>query len=168
MVGLLRFIGLVNAAVWFGGLVFFTMAERVIYPAPGNQARLALREEPAAPPVMYQTWSDLLFLHWEWDATEIQRTLPPGLFVDTFGGKAYLAVTPFFMNNVRASFLPEIPGTANFMELNVRTYVYDQTGRAGVWFYSLDCNQSLAALLARTFFPSPITTRICTPGNVQK
>lgn len=131
------------------------MAERVIYPAPGNQARLALREEPAAPPVMYQTWSDLLFLHWEWDATEIQRTLPPGLFVDTFGGKAYLAVTPFFMNNVRASFLPEIPGTANFMELNVRTYVYDQTGRAGVWFYSLDCNQSLAALLARTFFSLP-------------
>ena len=26
MVGLLRFIGLVNAAVWFGGLVFFTLA----------------------------------------------------------------------------------------------------------------------------------------------
>ena len=131
------------------------MAERLIYPAPGNHARLALREEPSAPPIMYQTWSDLLFLHWEWDAAEIQRALPPGLFVDTFGGKAYIAVTPFFMKNVRASFLPEIPGTANFMELNVRTYVYDRNGDAGVWFYSLDCNQSLAALLARTFFSLP-------------
>lgn len=131
------------------------MAERLIYPAPALGARLALREEPQAAPLMYQTWAKLLFLHWEWDASEIQRTLPEGLFVDTHGGKAYLGVTPFFMEDVRASFLPPIPGTSDFLELNVRTYVYDRNGQAGAWFYSLDCNQALAVILAKIFFSLP-------------
>lgn len=37
---------------------------------------------------MYQQWRDLLFPHWEYDVAAIQATLPDGLFVDTFGGKA--------------------------------------------------------------------------------
>jgi uncharacterized protein YqjF (DUF2071 family) len=122
---------------------------------PDIDARKALQHEPDAKPVMYQTWSDLLFLHWEWDPSEIQALLPPGLLVDTYGAKAYVAVTPFFMKDVRASFLPPIPGTANFMELNVRTYVYDENGIPGVWFFSLDCNQSLAVLLAKAFYSLP-------------
>ena len=122
---------------------------------PSIEARKTLQQEPLNTPVMYQTWRDLLFLHWEWDPAEIQATLPPGLYVDTYGSKAYVAVTPFFMNDVRASFLPEIPGTANFLELNVRTYVYDRHGTPGVWFYSLDCNQTLAVLLAKAFYSLP-------------
>jgi uncharacterized protein YqjF (DUF2071 family) len=122
---------------------------------PGLEARKALQQEPTGTPVMYQTWSDLLFLHWEWDPAEIQARLPGGLYVDTFGEKAYVAVTPFFMNDVRASFFPEIPGTANFLELNVRTYVYDRNGVPGVWFFSLDCNQNLAVLMARLFYSLP-------------
>ena len=35
------------------------------------------------------------------------------------------------------------------MEVNVRTYVYDQASVPGVWFYSLDANQRLAVALAR-------------------
>src|SRR6476646_9350383 len=72
---------------------------------PNIEARRALQQEPAATPVMYQTWSDLLFLHWEWDPVEIQATLPPGLYVDTYGEKAYVGVIPFRMTDVRASFL---------------------------------------------------------------
>lgn len=132
-----------------------TMTEPLTYRAPSLQARLAMREEPEGAPLMYQTWSNLLFLHWEWDRSEIQKTLPPGLHADTFEGKAYLAVTPFFMKDVRAAVLPPIPGAANFLELNVRTYVYDQTGRPGVWFYSLDCNQRLAVAMARLFYSLP-------------
>lgn len=131
----------------------------VIAPAtiesPTLETRKALQQEPAGKPVMFQTWRDLLFLHWEWDPAEIQKRLPPGLHVDTYGEKAYVAVTPFFMNDVRASFLPEIPGTANFLELNVRTYVYDRNGVPGVWFFSLDCNQNLAVLMARFFYSLP-------------
>lgn len=135
-----------------------TVATTVIEPAvqaPDNEKRLALREEPSVSPVMYQTWRDILFLHWEWDPAEIQASLPPGLYVDTFGAKAYVSVTPFFMNDVRAALLPEIPGTANFLELNVRTYVHDRHGTPGVWFYSLDCNRTLAVLMARVFYSLP-------------
>jgi len=104
---------------------------------------------------MYQQWRDLLFLHWEYPAAAIQETLPEGLFVDTFGGTAYLGIVPFFMRNSRPRFLPAVPGLSNFMELNLRTYVYDRSGIPGVWFYSLDANQPLAVEIARRIFHLP-------------
>lgn len=123
--------------------------------APGLRQRLEACTRPAGKPVMYQRWRDLLFLHWEYPAAAIQETLPDGLFVDTFGGKAYLGIVPFFMENIRPRFLPAVPGLSSFMEVNVRTYVYDRAGVPGVWFYSLDANQRLAVALARRFFHLP-------------
>ena len=104
---------------------------------------------------MYQSWRDLLFLHWEWDGDEIQRTLPPGLHVDRFEGRCFLGVVPFEMRGVRPRFLPAVPGLSNFLELNLRTYVHDERGLPGVWFYSLDANQRLAVMLARLLFSLP-------------
>ncbi len=104
---------------------------------------------------MYQRWQDLLFLHWSYPAHSIQATLPEGLFVDTFGGSAYLGVVPFFMRGIRPRFLPAVPGLSDFMELNLRTYVHDRAGVPGVWFYSLDANQWLAVHIARRFFHLP-------------
>lgn len=104
---------------------------------------------------MHQRWAKLIFLHWRWDAAEIQRTLPSGLFVDTFQGDAWLAIVPFYMRGIRPRFCPPVPGISDFLELNVRTYVHDEQGRPGVWFYSLDCNQPLAVWTARTFFHLP-------------
>jgi uncharacterized protein len=97
-------------------------------------------------------WQRLLFLHWSWDAREIQSTLPAGLFVDTFEGKAWLAIVPFFMRRVHPAGLPCLPWLSDFLELNVRTYVHDAAGLPGVWFYSLVCNQPLAVELARRCF----------------
>jgi uncharacterized protein YqjF (DUF2071 family) len=104
---------------------------------------------------MYQRWRDLLFLHWEYPAGAIQATLPDGLFVDTFGGRAYLGVVPFFMQGIRPRFLPPVPGISDFLELNLRTYVHGRAGVPGVWFYSLDANQWLAVKIARRFFHLP-------------
>ncbi len=104
---------------------------------------------------MWQRWERLLFLHWEWDASEIQATLPEGLEVDCFDGRAYLGVIPFFMRKVRPRFCPPIPVVSDFLESNVRTYVRDQAGRPGVWFYSLDCNQPIAVAVARSLFRLP-------------
>ena len=104
---------------------------------------------------MYQQWRDLLFLHWEYPAAAIQETLPEGLFVDQFAGRAYLGIVPFFMRNIRPRRLPPVPGISNFMEMNLRTYVYDRAGIPGVWFYSLDANQRLAVAVARKFFHLP-------------
>jgi hypothetical protein len=101
---------------------------------------------------MYQRWAELLFLHWVWDPAAVQRTLPRGLTVDTFDGRAWIGLIPFFMQAVRPRFCPTVPGLSDFMELNVRTYVHDAAGRPGVWFYSLDCNQGLAVRLARGLF----------------
>ena len=124
-------------------------------PTPDVAQRLAARTPPAMAPVMYQRWSDLLFLHWEYPAISIQALLPEGLFVDTYAGKAYLGVVPFFMKKIRPRFLPAVPGLSDFMELNLRTYVHDRNGVPGVWFFSLDANQWLAVKIARQFFHLP-------------
>ncbi|MEY3775379.1 MAG: hypothetical protein RLZZ129_2159 [Verrucomicrobiota bacterium] len=110
---------------------------------------------PAGQPAMYQRWAELLFLHWAVEPAEIQRTLPAGLTVDVFQGRAWVGLVPFFMQGVRPRFCPAVPGLSDFLEVNVRTYVHDALGRPGVWFYSLDCSQWLAVKLARRFFHLP-------------
>ena len=122
---------------------------------PTSQQRLAERQRPDSPVVMKQDWSHLLFLHWEIDPAAVQATLPPGLSVDTYDGKAYMGIVPFFMDNVRPSYCPVVPGISWFQELNLRTYVHDEHGQPGVWFYALDCNQWLAVTIARKLFHLP-------------
>lgn len=125
---------------------------------PSADQRLTVRERPNDCAVMYQRWAGLLFLHWPVDPEMIQKRLPEGLKVDTFNGEAWLGVVPFFMEGVRPRMLPPVPGLSWFMELNVRTYVYDAEGRPGVWFFSLDCNQFLAVQIAKRFFHLPYET----------
>lgn len=122
---------------------------------PSDDARLAQRQRPSRKPVGHQRWSDLLFLHWVVPRESLQDTLPPGLHVDTFEGRAFVGVVPFFMKRIRPRLLPPLPGVSWFLELNVRTYVFDDRGRPGVWFYSLDCNQPLAVSVAQRFFSLP-------------
>ncbi|MGJ8638770.1 MAG: YqjF family protein [Opitutaceae bacterium] len=112
------------------------------------------RENESTSPavIMYQNWEELLFLHWSFDPEVVQQTLPDGLTVDTFEGRAWIGVVPFFMSGVRPRFLPGMPGVSSFQELNLRTYVVDEQGRSGVWFYSLDTSHRLPVWIARTFF----------------
>ncbi|MEO0796867.1 MAG: DUF2071 domain-containing protein [Verrucomicrobiota bacterium] len=113
------------------------------------------KPESLGPVIMYQRWESLLFLHWEIAAHRIQETLPTGLEVDTYDGKAFLGIVPFKMRQVRPRFLCSMPLMSNFLELNLRTYVRDRSGRPGVWFYSLDANQAIAVWIARKFFSLP-------------
>lgn len=104
--------------------------------------------------LMKQTWKDLLFMHWEFDPSVIQSTLPSELYVDTYEDKAFISITPFFMVN------PTLPFTRNYryfdlIEVNVRTYVYDKNGVPGIWFYSLDINSFFAAVGGRAFSRLP-------------
>ena len=102
--------------------------------------------------VMWQRWTDLLFLHWALPPDVIQKTLPEGLAVDTFDDRAWVGIVPFFMEDIRPAGLPSVPWLSSFLELNVRTYVRDAAGRPGVWFYSLDCNRWMAVEVARRAF----------------
>lgn len=122
---------------------------------PTLDQRLAVRAAGVAPVVMHQRWSELLFLHWRWDAMDLQQLLPQGLHVDTHEGQAWLGLVPFFMDRIRPRFLPAVPWVSWFRELNVRTYVHDDQGRPGVWFFSLDCDQPLAVRVAQSLFRLP-------------
>ena len=119
---------------------------------PEIEDRLRTRERPNSSCVLLMRWEQLLFLHWAWDPAEIQKTLPRGLFVDTFDGRAWLGIVPLFMRRVHPRGLPCVPWLSDFLELNVRTYVYNNSGRPGIWFYSLVCNQPVAVEFAKRCF----------------
>ena len=103
----------------------------------------------------YQRWTKLTFLHWRVAAEKLQPLLPTGLRIQQFDGSAWLGVVPFSMERVRPWWSPPVPRVSWFLETNVRTYVVDERGVAGVWFFSLDANSRLAVNLARTFWHLP-------------
>jgi uncharacterized protein len=119
-----------------------------------NVDRHSIRKRPRGLPLMRQWWGKLLFMHWPVAPKLLRPLLPPQLTIDTFEGRAWVGVVPFTMWGVRASFLPPIPGTNAFHELNVRTYVHHD-GVPGVWFLSMDANNALAVWGARRFYHLP-------------
>ena len=104
---------------------------------------------------MSQRWAKLLFLHWKIEPELIRPHLPEGLHLDLHEGEAWLGIVPFHMQRIRPSGLMPLPWLSWFLELNVRTYVHDDQGQPGVWFFSLDCNQPLAVEFARRTFHLP-------------
>lgn len=123
--------------------------------SPTPSQRLAQQQAPDAFPVMKQRWAELGFFHWDVSPDLITPRLPKGLHVDTFDGKAWLGVVPFLMQRIRPIGLTPLPWLSWFHELNLRTYVYDDAGTPGVWFFSLDCNQPIAVEIARRMFHLP-------------
>lgn len=122
---------------------------------PTLHQRLALRDRPIGKPVMSQRWAKLLFLHWKVQPDLLSGLLPDGLHLDLHDGEAWLGIVPFHMQRIRPSGLLPLPWLSWFLELNVRTYVHDDNGIPGVWFFSLDCDQPLAVEFARRVFHLP-------------
>lgn len=98
---------------------------------------------PAAPPhrvrmpVNIHHWDDISFLHWPFEPEQITRLLPAGLTPVTWGGAAWVGVTPFFIR-VRPPGVPVVPPRSSFPETNVRTYVAGPDGRQGLWFLHME------------------------------
>ena len=114
-------------------------------------------ELPKRRPFMRMTWHDLLFMHWPVDVVSLRKLMPERLEVDTFEGQAWIAVVPFHMSGVAPVWSPNLPGMSAFPELNVRTYVRDpldknNSGKPGVWFFSLDATNPVAVRGARWLF----------------
>jgi uncharacterized protein YqjF (DUF2071 family) len=103
---------------------------------------------------MYQTWDSLLFMHWRVPEEVLRPLIPEALSIDKFYGSAWLAVTPFTLNNVRPIYTPPLPWVSDFHEINVRTYVH-LNGEPGVWFFSLDASSTLPVLAARAVYHLP-------------
>ncbi|NIR41138.1 MAG: DUF2071 domain-containing protein [Actinobacteria bacterium] len=106
-------------------------------------------------PVMHMGWQELAYVHWPYAPDAVNRLLPDGLRADVSEGSAWVGLIPFTMDRIRFPFLPVVPYVSSFPETNVRTYVVDRSGRRGIWFFSLDVNRLLPALVARTTYRLP-------------
>jgi len=127
----------------------------------GSSARAILRRRdhrpwplPNRPWALRQTWGDLLFAHWPVNPEALRSLLPPALELEAWEGKAWVGIVPFCMSGVRPHWLPTVPGLSTFPELNLRTYVR-AAGRSGVWFFSLDADNTVAVVVARATFHLP-------------
>ncbi len=109
---------------------------------------------PVTRAVMVQQWRDLAYVHWRYPVEEVQALLPSGVEVDVHDGSAWVGLIPFSMRKIGLPRLPAVPYLGSFPEVNVRTYVRCN-GKPGVWFFSLDVNRFLPALVARTTYLLP-------------
>jgi uncharacterized protein YqjF (DUF2071 family) len=112
--------------------------------------RIAPTARPDTRIAGYQTWRNLLFLHWRISPAEARASVPDWLNVDTFDGSAWIGLVLFSMSGVRPWWSPPIPGISAFPETNVRTYVHLEGSGPGVWFLSLDAGGSLGARIGRS------------------
>jgi uncharacterized protein len=104
--------------------------------------------------VMGQTWTDLLFAHWQVAPGELERVVPRELPIDLREGSAWLGVTPFRVRNLHTRRTWPVPFLSEFPEINVRTYV-TYRGRPGIYFLSLDADSTLAVAAARRLYRLP-------------
>jgi uncharacterized protein len=117
--------------------------------------------------MMAQTWEDMLLAHWRVPPDLLEPRLPDGLELDTHDGSAWVGVTPFRVNGLRARGLPPVPGASSFLELNVRTYVTARD-KPGLWFFSLDLSSGLAVEVARRTYRLPyFRARISSVSRVE-
>ena len=105
-------------------------------------------------PVMVQRWTDVVFIHWRFEADVVQALLPEGVTVDVYDGSAWVGLVPFQMEGLGFPRCAPLPFVGRFPEVNVRTYV--RAGdRRGVWFFSLDVDRLLPAVVARVGYHLP-------------
>lgn len=109
---------------------------------------------PHLPWTMRQIWSDLLFAHYPINYDVLRKLVPEALQIDSYDGMCWIGVVPFRMSGIRLRGLPSIPGTNEFPELNVRTYVTID-GKPGVYFFSLEASNLLAVKGAQSIYHLP-------------
>jgi uncharacterized protein len=102
---------------------------------------------PEGRPSGWQSWRDLLFVHWAVPALALRPLVPAPLELDLWEGRAYVGVVPFVMRDIRPAWVPRFMAL-DFLETNVRTYVRHRD-RPGVFFFSLEASSLLAVKAAR-------------------
>lgn len=117
--------------------------------------RVAPTHRPAGKVVQRPSWHSLTFLHWRVPVLALRPLVPTSLEIDTFEGDAFIGLVPFTMRNVRPWWAPPLPGSNDFHETNVRTYVHRDGRDPGVWFFSLDAASIWAVLAARLLWRLP-------------
>lgn len=96
----------------------------------------------------YQEWNKALFLHWKIPLSILEGLVPEGLEIDTFEGNAYVSLVAFTMEKIRPRNLPAVHFISDFDEINVRTYVVNNS-KQGVYFLNIEAAKSLSVFIAR-------------------
>src|SRR4029078_13489039 len=99
-------------------------------------------------PAGYQSWRQLVFLHWPVAATALRPLVPRSLSIDEFDGTAYVSLVAFTVEALRPVGAPRSLGL-HFLETNVRTYVHLDGRDHGVYFFSLAAASLVAVIGAR-------------------
>ena len=95
-----------------------------------------------------------MFLHWSFEPAEVRELVPSGLELDLFADKAWVSLAAFHVSSMRPTLLPPLPWLSKGEQINVRTYVH-RDGVPGLWFFSLDITQPVAAWAARLTYALP-------------
>ncbi len=66
-----------------------------------------------------------------------------------------VGLIPFGTRKVQLGSSPAVPWLGSFIEINVRSYVVDESGRRAVWFFSLDVPRLPIVAVARSVFALP-------------
>jgi uncharacterized protein len=105
---------------------------------------------PPCPRLVRQDWSDVTFLHWAVDPTQVARHLPVGTRPDVLDGVTYVGLVPFRLSRSRIARGLVLPGYRDLLETNVRLYSVDSSGRRGVVFLSLDADSASLVAAGRS------------------
>ena len=73
---------------------------------------------PEGPPVLFQRWVNLAFLHWRVPAERLRPLVPPALNIQEFNGSSWVGIVPFDIEDLCAPWSTWVP--LNFGELNLR------------------------------------------------
>ncbi len=109
------------------------------------------------PVLQAHDWLDATFIHWRYDAADVQWLLPSGLTVETYDGSAWVGLVVLKMR-VGIPFRRSAQPGLGILEANLRTYVTGPDGATGVHFLSIECDHvSVCAggrLLGVPYFPA--------------
>jgi hypothetical protein len=125
-----------------------------VAPGPASRGEHRPWPLPERPWSWRQRCRDVLFLHWPVAPAGLRALVPDALDIDETAGSGWISVVALRLSGVAARRWPAIPGVSRFPQLNVRTYVR-HAGRPGVWFFSVDAGNRIAAWVARRLFHLP-------------
>ena len=100
-------------------------------------------------------WRDLLMLNYEVDPACLQKYVPFGTELDSFGGKTFVSLVGFRFCRTKLLGSISIPFHTEFEEINLRFYVKRREGneiRRGVVFIAEIVPKRAIALTARLFY----------------
>ncbi|MFC9351767.1 YqjF family protein [Arthrobacter sp. NPDC057013] len=113
---------------------------------------------------VYQSWADVVFLHWRIPVAVALPYMPPGVEPDVYAGSTWVGLIGFRVPGTRLGRLG-LPYAGTFTEVNVRLYSRDAAGRHGVVFLSLDADR-LAFVLAARAAGVPYVWSRCRPTTM--